>query len=250
MRIHLLRLSTLLLAISLPLVGCGKAIGGAHLPDDPQSESVGAEPPPNSGGTVQTVPDAPSAPTPLNVRVQTLAKYQYLDPNHIVPQKLLETAVLYFDSHLSSIANQNYLSVIDYSLRSTKARFFIIDMKSGSVWAIHTAHGKGSDPDGNGYATLFSNVSGSEQSSLGMMMAAETYNGKHGLSLRLDGLSSTNSNVRARAIVIHQADYVQESEVVQGRSWGCPAVANSDRDELIKRLKGGSLIYAGLSAQN
>ena len=60
------------------------------------------------------------------------------------------------------------------------------------------------------------------------------------------GLSSTNSNVRARAIVIHGASYVQESSVIQGRSWGCPAVAMENRDTVVKALKGGSLIYAVL----
>ncbi len=242
------KLATLALVVMLPMAGCGKGMTAAHLPDDSQTESEGAELPVGEG-EIQNLPEPATVAPSLDQRVQILAKYQHLDPKHEVPVKLLETAVLYFDSHLSSIANQNYLSVIDFSQRSTKARFYIIDMKSGAVWAIHTSHGKNSDPDGDGYATSFSNKSGSNQSSLGMYKAAETYYGKHGLSMRLDGLSSTNSNARARAVVLHQADYVQESAVVQGRSWGCPAVANENRDEVIRRLKGGSLIYAGLSAQ-
>jgi hypothetical protein len=109
------------------------------------------------------------------------------------------------------------------------------------------AHGSGSDKANDGYAEKFSNVSGSNASSLGFYMTAETYNGKHGLSLRLDGLSSTNSNVRARAVVIHGASYVSDSDIKAGRSWGCPAVSMASKDKVIKMLKGGSIIYAGLS---
>ncbi|MCP5916770.1 murein L,D-transpeptidase catalytic domain family protein, partial [Klebsiella pneumoniae] len=75
-------------------------------------------------------------------------------------------------------------------------RFFIVDMNSGSVWPLHVAHGKGSDSNHDGYAEKFSNTSGSNASSLGYYITAETYNGSNGYSLRLDGMSSTNSNAR------------------------------------------------------
>lgn len=207
---------------------------------DPSSDPVTKNP---------AIPADPvDSSNPALTEEQILAKYDYLDPNHEIDTGLLKKAVLYFDGHQSSIANKNYLSVIDFSKKSTLKRFFIIDMKTGSVWGIHVAHGKGTDPEHDGYANpnLFSNQSGSNASSLGVYKTAETYSGEHGLSLRLDGLSSTNSNVRARAIVVHGADYVQESSVIQGRSWGCPAVAMENRDEVIRRLKGGSIIYAGL----
>ena len=90
-------------------------------------------------------------------------------------------------------------------------------------------------------------LAGSNASSLGYYMTAETYTGSHGYSLRLDGLSSTNSKVRSRAIVVHGADYVEEAAVIQGRSWGCPAVAMANRTTVINMIKGGSIIYAGLS---
>lgn len=82
--------------------------------------------------------------------------------------------------------------------------------------------------------------------SLGFYRTGKIYIGKHGPSLRLDGLSTTNSNARDRAIVIHGADYVQEEGRIQGRSWGCPAVAQNNRESVIERLKGGSLLYATL----
>lgn len=173
-----------------------------------------------------------------------LQKYDHLDPQRLINTKALSEAILYFEKNQSRFKNKKYISLIDFGKRSTQARFFIVNMSSGEVWAIHTAHGKGSDSNHDGYAEKFSNKSGSNASSLGYYRAAETYQGKHGLSLKLDGLSSTNSNARARAVVIHGASYVREASVIQGRSWGCPAVANNLRDKVIGLIKGGSLIYA------
>jgi hypothetical protein len=178
-----------------------------------------------------------------------LARYSNLDPNHQVPRNLLATALKYFDDHAASIKNKDYISVIDFSLPSTKHRFWIINMKTGDVFGTTVAHGKNSDKNNDGYADAFSNAPNSDMSSLGVYMTAETYSGKHGLSLRLDGKSATNSNVRARAVVVHGADYVQDKEVRQGRSWGCPAVPMAYRDKIIGWLKNGSVIYAGLSAK-
>ncbi len=62
--------------------------------------------------------------------------------------------------------------------------------------------------------------------------------------MKVDGLSATNSNVRARSVVLHGAAYVQESDVKQGRSWGCFALTMSLKDQVIDRIKDGSLMYA------
>lgn len=190
-------------------------------------------------------PVAPSPGTPDTGKTQN--KYSYVDPKNEVPADLLSKALDYYDTNLTKIKNKDYLSVINFSSKSTKPRFFIINMRTGSVWAVRMAHGKGSDSDHDGYAEKFSNVSGSNASSLGYYMTAETYVGSHGTSLRLDGLSSTNSNARSRAVVIHGATYVQDSDVIQGRSWGCPAISMDNYKEVIGRIKGGSLIYAGLT---
>lgn len=179
---------------------------------------------------------------------KVLAKYAHLDPKHIIPDGLLENAVLYFDANLGNFPNRNYLGVYDYSLRSTKARFYVVNLKTGSVWAVWSAHGKGSDANHDGFAEKFSNASGSNASSLGFAKTVETYqSAKFGYALRMKGLSTTNSNIYKRAVVIHGANYVSDREVVQGRSYGCPAVAYANRDKLINQLKGGALIYFGLS---
>jgi hypothetical protein len=123
-------------------------------------------------------------------------------------------------------------------------------MNDGSVQTLHTTHGKGSDTDNDGYAESFSNVKNSKKSSLGFYRVAETYqSSKYGTAARLDGLSGTNSNVRARAIVLHGSHYVKEEDVLQGRSYGCIALAWDIKADVIERVHGGSLLYAGVSAK-
>ena len=66
---------------------------------------------------------------------------------------------------------------------------------------------------GRCYASVFFNVPESNCSSLGIYKCAETYDGKHGKSLKLDGLQGTNSNARDRYVVMHGADYVSPAHI-------------------------------------
>jgi len=136
--------------------------------------------------------------------------------------------------------------VADFTKNSKYPRGYLINMKTGKSQAFHVSHGVNSG-DGRGNTIRFSNHDQSKQSSEGLYVTAETYYGKHGLSLRLDGLESTNNHARERAIVIHGASYVphSSSKVARriGRSWGCPAVSNAVSKNLIQKLKGGSLYY-------
>lgn len=172
--------------------------------------------------------------------------YAHLDPDKIVPEKLLNEAVAYYDANIQKIKNPRLMGVIDFKQHSSKERFYVIDMESGRVETYLTAHGRNSDPDHDGFATKFSNTPDSHMSSLGFYLTAETYYGSNGYSLRLDGLSTTNSLARQRAIVIHGADYVQPGSK-PGRSYGCPALEMRYHKEVIDQMKGGSLLYAGLS---
>lgn len=239
------------IAVMLTLSACGPGV--PVLPDDPNNEPVAAAPDDsnnNGQGSVElpsVTPPAVVNPPPTataNTRAEILKLYDYVDPTHIVPTKKLEDVIIYFHQNKSKFQNQNVISVIDFSQKSTQKRWYFINLSNGSVWNVHVAHGKGSDSTHDGFAKTFSNVSGSNASSLGFYKTAETYQGSNGYSLRLDGLSSTNSNARSRAIVVHGAAYVQDSAVIQGRSWGCPAVSMANRDKVINLIKGGSLIYA------
>lgn len=171
-------------------------------------------------------------------------EYKHLDPNKIVPARALSKAIEFHAKYKDRFKNKNVLAVLDFTQKNTNKRFYIIDLKTGAVEPILVAHGKNSDSDFDGIATKFSNIEGSLMSSIGAYMTAETYSGNHGLSLRLDGLESTNSLARQRAIVVHSADYVDPKRSPIGRSFGCPAIENKLRDRMITKLKGGALIYA------
>ncbi len=176
-----------------------------------------------------------------------LAKYQHLDPNHEVPSDLLEEAVIYLDQNLDKFPNQLYLTVIDFSQRSDIQRFFVIDMLTGAVEKFRTTHGLNSDKNNNGFAESFGNVINSGKSSLGFIRTAEIYEGKFKRSVRLDGLSTTNSNIRERAIVLHGWDKAHEAPVKQGLSWGCPAVDWTVIGGLVDKVANGSLMYMGVA---
>jgi len=142
-------------------------------------------------------------------------------------------------------ADASVITVIDYSLPSTARRLWVLDAETGAtLFNERVTHGKNS---GGGRAERFSNVEGSKQSSLGVFRTAETYRGKHGYSLRLDGLEPDhNDNARARAIVIHGADYNSDGFIAEhgrlGRSWGCPALDKAVATPLINTIKEGTLL--------
>ncbi len=140
----------------------------------------------------------------------------------------------------------NVISVLDFSQPSTSKRFYLIDLDTRQViFQDYVAHGKNT---GNLMAEKFSNTPHSNQSSLGFYKTGETYFGKHGLSLRLDGLEKgINDRARQRAIVIHSAKYAEESFIKKygrlGRSFGCPALPSGNYEEIIKLIKGGTLLF-------
>jgi len=142
-------------------------------------------------------------------------------------------------------------TVIDYSLPSYEKRLWVVNMETQSViFEEIVAHGMG-NPRGSGgdmeAAKDFSNLEGSRKSSLGLFVTAETYQGQHGYTLRLDGLEEgVNDNARERLIVIHSAHYVTEDRAddhLVGRSWGCPVVRPEISKELIDAIKDGSAVW-------
>ncbi len=146
----------------------------------------------------------------------------------------------------------DFLTIVDFSQPSTKKRFYLIDIKKRSIiYQEYVAHGKNS---GDLWAENFSNTPKSNQSSLGFYKTAETYHGKHGLSLKLDGLEKgINHLARKRAIVIHSADYAEEAFIKKygrlGRSFGCPALPSKNYAKIINRIKEGTLLFVYATGQ-
>lgn len=169
--------------------------------------------------------------------------FSHLDPQKLVPPAHLKSALETYLKWQDKIKNKAVMTIIDYRQHNSRERFYLIDMESGHVETYLAAHGRNSDPDFDGYATKFSNIIDSKQTSLGYFLTAETYYGENGYSLRLDGKSQTNSNARVRAIVIHGAPYVAPGDKI-GRSYGCPALEMRYHQEVIDKIKGGSLVYA------
>ena len=139
------------------------------------------------------------------------------------------------------------LTVIDYSKPSSQKRLWVYDLTTRELlYEELVAHGQGS---GANLATEFSNQPDSHQTSLGLFVTDETYVGRNGYSLRLDGLDKgVNDRARERAIVMHGAPYVSPAFVKAngrlGRSHGCPAVSDAVARDLIDRVKGGGLVFA------
>ena len=139
------------------------------------------------------------------------------------------------------------LAVIDYTKPSSERRLWVFDLAHSRVlFEELTAHGKNS---GDSQAVRFSNAPNSLMTSVGAFLTGETYTGKHGLSLRLQGLEKGfNDNSLERAIVIHAAAYVSDSIAKAkgqiGRSWGCPAVRPEVSRRLIETVQGGALLLA------
>lgn len=148
---------------------------------------------------------------------------------------------------LGQINNRKYLTIVDYSKPSNTERFYVIDMLLEQV-IIKTlvAHGKNS---GNLIPVNFSNKIASLKSSLGFYVTGNTYSGKHGTSLILDGVEQgINDQAKNRAIVIHGANYVNDDLISDGRSpigrsFGCPAVPNNKVKNIITTIKGGSCLF-------
>ncbi|HEY4057173.1 MAG TPA: murein L,D-transpeptidase catalytic domain family protein [Kofleriaceae bacterium] len=184
-------------------------------------------------------------------RADIVRQYDRLDPTNIVPRGLLEDAILFFDTNKTHIPKQARMVVIDMSKYSGLDRFWLVDLATGDVEPHKVAHGDGSDPDNNGYADSFGNVSGSNKTSLGFYLSGEIYDGTHIHSMKLDGLTPdgspngmANTNARPRAIVMHEASYVNDdNSSQQGRSNGCPAIDSSIEVSVVDRLHDGSLIY-------
>ena len=148
------------------------------------------------------------------------------------------------EKHL--LGNEQILSIIDFSIPSSKKRLFVLDLKNYKLlFNTYSAHGRNS---GTVNTLYFSNEPESFKSSVGFYVTMGTYTGKHGYSLKLKGYEAGfNNNAEERAIVMHSAEYVSEVLIKQqgyiGRSLGCPALAPEIYKQVIAKIQNRSCIF-------
>jgi L,D-transpeptidase catalytic domain len=204
----------------------------------------------------KTKPDLVIASNAINKESVVSSVYNSLDANQFqIPTLQSFTKALEGFYHLKAIGkiNKEFLTIVDFSLPSTSKRLWIIDTAENKIiFNSLVAHGKNS---GLNYATSFSNDSESNKSSLGFFATGETYIGKHGLSLKLDGLEKgVNDKARERAIVVHGADYVSNDFIKAhnrlGLSHGCPALPMNLSSKIINTIKGKSCLFIYYPSKN
>ncbi len=152
----------------------------------------------------------------------------------------------FYELRQTGLITKDVLTIIDFSLPSTAKRLWIVDLATNTVlFNSYVAHGINS---GLQYANSFSNTDSTNKSSLGFFATAETYNGKNGLSLKLDGLEQgVNNHARDRGLVVHGAVYanpkILQTQNYLGRSQGCPAIPVKLTSKIINLIKNKSCLF-------
>ena len=198
--------------------------------------------------TPSTLPSALLLKTE-NFSAEIISVYNNLNRNNFTLPKLesFQKAMLgFYEMKKKGIFKKDILTLIDFSLSSNEKRLWVIDLSTNTiVFNSLVAHGRNTGAE---FAKSFSNSAASFKSSLGFYSTGEVYNGKHGKSLKLDGLEKgINDNARNRGIVIHAADYVSDFFIKAhnrlGRSQGCPALPTEFTEKIINKIKDKSCLY-------
>lgn len=222
------------------------------------------------GAILETAADALTAASAraLGMTVRPIAMVNGLFPDQLVFEDSLQSlyhAIKLQDYNLSyhvfkyamtgyfnlrqqgKLSDKKLISIIDFSKKSSAKRFYTIDLEDLAVrFFTYVSHGKNTGED---EARSFSNVLHSNQSSLGFYVTGETYVGSKGYSLRLDGMEKGyNDQIRERAVVMHNADYVSEEFIKKygrlGRSQGCPALPVELGKKVIDVVKEKTMVFA------
>lgn len=172
-----------------------------------------------------------------------------LDPSGMVRKEVMERAMAALDIHHRKIPQRDRMYLVDFKVHSSLPRLYEVDLLAGTVTAMRTSHGRGSDPEHTGVPRAFSNTPDSYMSSVGSYVTAGASSGpQQGPNVLLDGLEYSNDKARERAIIVHGADYADpdflEREGKLGRSYGCFSVAHADLPALRERMGEGRLLFA------
>ena len=164
-------------------------------------------------------------------------------------RRILDVARREVERAGSKLWRRDIAGIADFGLPSSLPRLHFANLEAGTVRSFLVSHGKGSDPDHDGFLHWFSNEPGSLATSRGAYISYEWYVGKYGVSIRLGGLDPDNSNALNRAIVMHSAPYAAPAMLEKfgklGRSDGCLAMApGDDFNAALTQLSGGRVIFA------
>lgn len=143
------------------------------------------------------------------------------------------------------IEHRPILTVIDYSLPSSRKRLWVFDLEQGKLlYHTYVGHGIAS---GSLLTNHFSNRNNSKATSMGVYLTEKAYFGREGMSMRLTGIDSKfNNNAANRYIVMHGGWYMDPKFIEQygrsGRSWGCPALPKELTKPIIDTIKDNSFM--------
>ena len=211
--------------------GAGRQGCSAHHADTAATRAPEAAP--------EVLPDARPDTDTIAAQVSPLSAYE---------RKVVAIAMREADRASAVLWRKDKVGIADFALSSASPRLHIVDLESGTLQSHLVAHGRGSDPEGDGWLKTFSNSVGSEATSRGAYLTGSWYTGKYGTSIRLTGLDADNSNAMDRAIVMHPAWYAAPDMLEKwgklGRSEGCFAMAPEQFNEALWHLAGGRLLFA------
>ncbi len=188
-----------------------------------------------------------------------------------VNEKALKQALFYYENNKDKLRKERYISIADYGLRSDKKRFYILDMKDGSVRKEKVSHGSGTlnvngvkkrvgDPNHDGNLNRChhgSNTNNRKNMTRGGFFITSSMRNSpnHGPSswptldadgndsMYMDGMSpGVNDEARRAYVIMHGATYNRGAYM--GRSFGCPAFTPDRAASIINTIKEGSLYYS------
>jgi hypothetical protein len=194
-----------------------------------------------------------------------------------VPEAPLKQAMFYYNQHPEKFSKKQVISIADYSQRSDKKRFYMLDLDSRTVVSEKVSHGSGkvggtavSDPNNDGIVdrcehpnrVIAAKKSGRNLKTRENMTRPGFFstgplnfsprhkrkwpritNGTN--SLILNGLSGrVNETAKADGVYMHEAYYNFNGPQKMGKSFGCPAFVPGHGAPIFKKIMGGSLYYS------
>lgn len=199
--------------------------------------------PENSKKPDVAIVDKPTFESKVEIIYKSLNANQFALPNL---ESFKEALKGYYLLKEKGLVQKNILTLVDFSMSSNTKRLWVIDLATNTIlYNSLVAHGRNT---GEEFANSFSNANSSFKSSLGFYATGEIYKGKHGMSLKLDGLEKgINDNARVRGVVMHSANYVSNSFIKcnkrLGRSQGCPAIPEETLKDIVNTIKDKSCLF-------